>query len=336
MGLFSRKSSEPAPTVSPVHPVTAFWAWWRDEGHRLSPREASTATDELTRLLGAVDPSLSGHFGPGVTAEHRLTVSAGGVADGRPSAERWFRAAPAPDATWEFSPRQEADPGALSHRLEIAGATVDLSETRFSVAPDARVRRVDIGVHHPAFAALPEQVCGQVTFLVLDWLLGEDEVARWLGAVEPLPGAPRDAVRRAVADLAARRDPDEWVLAEWSDGELPGLASFRPWLHWLDDPLWDRYHALSVAYDARPDGLPPDGETLDALGGVEAELEQVLGGRGVLVGHQTHRGTRTLHVYTDGEDQNAEAALTAWAAGRGIGVESVADPGWSRTRHLLG
>ncbi|WP_116946961.1 DUF695 domain-containing protein [Jiangella endophytica] len=337
MPLFRRGSREVA-----SHPVTAFWTWWAAEGHRISPHEVSPLADELTRLVRAIQPDLTWHFGRGARATHRLTVTAGGVAEIRPSAERWFRAAPAADATWEFSPSQQADPATLDNVLEIGGRRLELAATVFSIELSVDELRVHVGVHHPEFGGLPEDVRGQISFLVLDWLLGEDDVERWLGHVEPLPAAPAvaesgDGVRAAVAEIAARRDPDTWVLGQWQDRDgLPGLAISRRGLRWLDHPTFDRHQVVTARYAAQPNGLPEDPGALDGLRAIESQLEAALGNRGIFVGHESHRGVRTFHVYTDGEDQNADAALADWVAARGLTVESRPDPAWSQVRHLTG
>lgn len=199
-----------------------------------------------------------------------------------------------------------------------------------------------LGVHHPGFAALPEEGRAHVSYLLLDWLLGEDDVERWVGRVEPLttvPGTPRTGsdVREAVAGLAASRDPDDWAIARWEgpDGS-PGLALFRRGTRWVDHPVLDRHQVLTVGYDAQENGLPADGAVLDALRTLEDELEGLLGGRGILLAHESNRGTRTFHAYTDGEDQNVDALVQEWAARRGVGVGAGDDPAWTEVRHFTG
>ena len=208
------------------------------------------------------------------------------------------------------------------------------------MAPDVEQLRVHVGVHHPAFVDLPDDVPEQVSFLLLDWLLGEDDVERWLGHVEALRAAPEPAhpgeKLRAVVTAMAESLDDRWAVAQWEDDGTPGVATFRPGLRWLDHPAFDRYTAVTVPYAGRADGLPADPDVLDLLRAIEDELERVLAGRGVLVAHESQRGVRTFHVYTDGEDQNADAALAQWAAPMGIGVEATADPAWSRVRHFTG
>ena len=336
--LFGKRTAA-ASDASVAHPVTEFWDWWRSEGHRIDPRTVSPAARRLEQLVQAIHPELTWHFGPGRDAQHRLTVSAGGVAAVRSAAERWLRAAPGADATWEFRSSQEAEPEVLSNTLEIAGERLALAETslRCEVAEDEL--RVHVGIHHPAFTRMPEQARLQVCFLLLDWLLGEDDVERWVGHVEALAGPGADSaedLRIAVVRLESLRDPDSYSLATFERDGRPGLASFRRGLRWLDHPVLDRHHALHVAYAARADELPAAPEELTRLQQAEDELTSVLAGRGVLVAHETHRGRRTFHVYTDSEDQNADVAVQRWAADAGAEIEVSSDPGWSEVRRFTG
>jgi hypothetical protein len=321
---------------SNLHPTSEFWSWWAGTGNSIDPHQQS---DELTRRVTAIHPELTWHFGPGNRSKHSLTVSAGGVAEVRPMAERWLRAAPAPNETWEFRSSQQADPNALSSVLQIAGHSVDISLTEFRVEPVKEDLRVDVGVYHPVFVDLPEQARTQVTYLVLDWLVGEDDVERWLGHLEPLTARPMPAgsakdLNSAVATIAAQRDPDAWTLAQWQDSQgMPGLAMFRRGLRWIDTPTLDRHQIISAEYPAQPNGLP---ENLDSVREIEAELESRLGSRGILVGHETHRGVRTFHAYTDGEDQNVDAAVRDWAKSRRLRLESRPDSSWREVRRFTG
>lgn len=336
MALFRRKQSVPA-----THPISDFWAWWAESGHTISPHGVSPAHDELTRRVQAIHPELTWHFGPGESSEHRLTVSAGGIAAVRPAAERWCRAAPRPDSTWEYRPAQQADPDSLTHRLEIAGHQVELSATRFDVDIDHDARRVHVGVFHPSFAGMPIEARQQVTFLVLDWTLGEDQVERWLGGIDTLTDAPAEArsaqdLVAAVAELETARDPDEWAVAEWtSESGQPGLAMFRTGIRWIDEPTLDLHHEIVVPFEAQDNGLP-EPQALERLRGLEDELIEAIGDRGVLVAHQTSAGRRTFHVYTDGDDQNVADALHAALTTPDATMTSAADPAWHAVRPFTG
>jgi len=337
MALFRRSAPTPA-----IHPVTDFWMWWSSEGQTLSPHEASAVTDELTRRVATIHADLTWHFGPGADAEHRLTVSASGIAEVRPSAERWLRAAPSAGPTWEFRSSQEADPDALRQILDIAGQTVDLSQTVFRLDTVEDELRAHVGVFHPTFSAMPQPARQQVTYLVLDWLLGEDDVERWLGHIEALDAPPSaavdgDAVLTAVRSIASVADPEEWTLAQWQENDgAPGIASFRRGLRWLDFPTFDRHHQIAASYDAQPNGLPADAAALEVLRDHEDSLLDALGNRGILVGHETCRGVRTFHVYTDGEDANTAEFMREWARSRHLKEAATADPSWRSVRHFTG
>ncbi|MEH3069218.1 MAG: DUF695 domain-containing protein [Aeromicrobium erythreum] len=351
MGLFSRRTSSesdphadlgdsgngrPAPT-----PVGDFWDWWTEEGRQLDPSQAGPAHAVLDGLLASIDPDLTWHLGPGRTAQHRLTVSAGGLADARPAAERWFRAAPPADATWEYAPAVEADPTAFDAVLEVDGAAVDLARVVLAVETDLEALRVHVGVHHPAFAELPERVHGPVTFMVLDWALGEDDVARWVAGVEPLVDAPSPArtvadLQAAVAVCAEERDPDVWSALSGQTAEgRPVFALARTGARWVDAPTLDLHHALVATFEPDERGMPSP-EELGRLQALDDSLTATIEPRGLVVARVTTEGTRTLHVYTDGEDQNAGADVARWASTHGLTVTDERDPGWTRVRHLLG
>jgi hypothetical protein len=243
---------------------------------------------------------------------------------------------------WEFRSSQEADPNALGTVLEIAGSKLDLSKTEFRAEPVEQELRVHVGVHHPVFPDLPESARLQVTFLVLDWLLGEDNVERWLGQVEALGTVPvgstdGDGLRRAVESIADQHDPDKWTLSHWEDANGTAVfTSFRRALRWIDHPTLDIHHSVHAAFAEQHNGLPADGAALDSLRTLEDELETLLGSRGLLIGHETASGRRTFHVYTDGEDQNVAAGLSDWARSRHLTIESAPDPAWRRVRQFTG
>ncbi|WP_127476368.1 DUF695 domain-containing protein [Microbacterium sulfonylureivorans] len=298
--------------------------------------------DELNRRVMAINDGLAWHFSAGSQSEHRLTVSAGGQAEIRPLAERWLRAAPAADGTWEFRASQEPQPDALSSTIEIGDERVNLSTTGFRVRPHLDRMRVDVGVYHPQFGDIPEAARMQISFLLLDWLLGEDDVERWLGEIEALtvaPPTPSDGseLLDAVAALTEQRDRDEWVLAHWQNPDgYTSLASFRRGVRWIDYPVFDQHLTLTSHFTSADNGLPADAEALDSLRELEDGLEDVLHTRGVLIAHDTTQGRRAFHVYVDGEDQNTADAITAWADKSNGKVHSEQDPAWSAVRPYTG
>jgi hypothetical protein len=62
---------------------------------------------------------------------------------------------------------------------------------------------------------------------------------------------------RAPADAGLTRQPR--AREEPGDDGTIGIASYRPWLRWLDYPTLDRHHLIAVTYDAQANGLPAGG-----------------------------------------------------------------------------
>lgn len=337
-----RRGSEQA---AAGHPVLGFWRWWTDGGavaltEAVDSGEYGRLPETIGRLVAGIHPDLEWELARGAEARHALVVSSGGVAELRPLAERWLRAAPRVTATWEFHAARQPDPGVLTAKLQLAGHELDLAEAQLAAAVDLDADLVDVTVWHPAFPSLDEAHCSQVTFLLLDWLLGEDGVARWVGSVEHATVRPPDAMPASslpdtVAELAARRTDPTWVLME---GSTPTgarrIATARRPLRWIDQPLLDQHNEIRVDYaDARPDGLPTP-EALDRLRALEDDLTAVLGPRAELLAHETGEGARLLHVYSDSEDQNVTALISEWAQRNQAAVTHRHDPAWGELRRF--
>jgi hypothetical protein len=173
-----------------------------------------------------------------------------------------------------------------------------------------------------------------VTFLLLDWLLGEDGVERWIGSVEPASLRPENATQASsltatVAELAARRKEPSWVLME---GSTPAgarrIATARRPLRWIDQPLLDQHNEIRIPYtDAQSDGMPSVGE-LEHLRALEDDLTGLLGQRVELLAHETGEGARLMHVYSDSEDQNVTALISDWAQLNAATLSHRHDPAW--------
>lgn len=76
--------------------------------------------------------------------------------------------------------------------------------------------------------------------------------------------------------------------------------------------------------------------SLKRLEQIESELESALSGSGVLVAHESCRGSRIIHLYSDGADQNLSSRLKKCAAQYGLALVSERDPAWRQVRHFTG
>jgi hypothetical protein len=269
-----------------------------------------------------------------------LTVSSEGDAALRRIAEQWLRAAPAADASWEFAVARQPVSDVVDNIIEIDGHSLHLGDVRFSITEDPERELLDIAVHHPLFVQMSGQGPLQVSFLLLDWLLGEDGVERWIGAIDTTNAsetatASAADLTAAVSALAARNQSDKWVVMEGvnSRGQRMIVSARRP-LRWIDHPLFDLHTEVHLPYeDKRDDGLPATA-SLDDLRRIEDDISTAVGIRGLLVAHETAAGVRTLHYYSDSEDQNGRDAIDIAAHAAGGTTQHDIDPGWTQVRQF--
>ncbi|MET8159870.1 DUF695 domain-containing protein [Sphaerisporangium sp. NPDC005289] len=339
MGLFGRKK-EPG---GPAEAITGFWAWWADARPKVETlldagdREALAA--EVAPAVAALSPELTWDITPGRAALHALIVSSGGDPELRPLAHRWALAAPPTDALWEFLPSRPARADAAALTLEVAGREFALGELVLGLRVPNGATRIDIAAFHPLFPDLDDETRMEAALLALDWLLGEDEVARWVGDITAATFQPIDAVAAVhlpavVADLASEFEQEQWVLLEGQTGDGARLiAAARHPLRPVDHPLLDQHIAITLPYaESDEDGLP-DGGSAAALREFEERLAALLdrlGDAALLVVHVSAQGSRVLHVYADPAAEvpaQVDKLVSTWQEGR-PDLAIAEDPGW--------
>nr|WP_042191406.1 DUF695 domain-containing protein [Kibdelosporangium sp. MJ126-NF4]CEL20064.1 hypothetical protein [Kibdelosporangium sp. MJ126-NF4]CTQ97288.1 hypothetical protein [Kibdelosporangium sp. MJ126-NF4] len=320
--------------------IAGFWRWWQQRAGTIADAVETGAvaefTDEISAQVDTVNPELQWELAPGNAARHALVVSSGGDPDLRPLAERWFRAAPPADATWEYRPARAADPSTLDKTLGFGPHDLELGLAELAISIDDDRQLVDVSVYHPLFAELPDEPRTRIAFLVLGWLLGEDGVERWIGGIEavterPADALPAEALPEIIDGIAERNPDDQWSILQGQaeDGTVLLVTARRP-LKWIDYPLYDQHIAVSLGYaDRNPAGLP-EPDALEALRAAEDELLAILGDTVVLAAVATVDGIRTFHLYADGQNPTARDRASRWVeATQGAHVEVTADPGWN-------
>lgn len=335
MELFGRKD-EPG---DPHEGIVAFWLWWeqgRAEVEALLEAEDMAA---LTELLGpkvaAIDPGLVWEIVPGRQAAQALVVTAAGAPDVRPLAHRWVKMAPPADEEWEFHPARQPNPAAMEVRLQVEGRDFGLDRLVLGLRAPHGSPRVDVAVFHPIFPDLEEETRQEAAVLALDWLIGEDEVARWVGeitaaAAEPIDSVPAVHLPAVIAEQARDYGESQWLDLE---GQFPNgaklearaLFPLRP----VDHPLYDRHLTITLPYaEADADGLPTGGSAK----ALEEFTERLSAGLrdALLTVHISGEGDRILHVYADPDgdaEQVTRLLADTWPEGKAQ-VEAEDDPGW--------
>lgn len=342
--IFSRRRAETTP--APDAAIDAFWRWWPGARGRVEAAVASgewaDLSDQINELVAAIHADLHWEFARGERAAHALVVSPAGRAELRAVAARWAAGAPEPDETWEYHTSRQPDPKAFGARLQIGGAELAMADLRYGFAVEGGRQLLDVTVYHPMFPELPEEVRGQISFLSLDWLLGEEGVERWVGAVEfgeapPADAYPPDELRAAVERQAVEHKEPVWVMLTAQDKKgWPVLATAQKAMLPVRFPRFDTHVTVTLPYRETNDGgLPLDG-SLTALRAFEDALTDALDADGELLAHETTRGTRVLHYYVDGSTGAAaliESRLTGWPEGRAQSTATY-DPALDGVAHL--
>lgn len=327
--------------------VGAFWRWWSVAGAGLVTAAVMTGAygdlpEMISAMVMAVHPELRWETGPGTRSRHRLCVSGCGDPRLRVLAERWRRAAPPPTEIWEFAAAREPQSGMLTGTVEGLEQPVDLGRARVAVDWDERRALAELTVFHPAFTSMSTNDCRRAGRLLVDWLLGEDDVQRWVGAIHVAPADPRDSQPAAVVPeffqaVATRTPAPRWTMreAKTSSGHRVIVCALRP-LRWVDHPLLDLHTAVRIGYRRTGDDGLPDGEALIRLLQLEQDLDSLVGPRGRLVASETSNGLRVLHYYSDSEDQNGRDSFDRFARARqDVQVAHTYDPGWGRVRKFI-
>jgi hypothetical protein len=328
MGIFRRASDATAPHTEAI---ARFWEWWPQARRRLDEGVPADIAEEMSERVEAIHADLDWEIGPGPS----LTVSGGGVDELRGIAERWRLGGPKDDV-WTFRAARVADPAMLSGKLQLEDHEFDLEYVRMGLRADSARARVDVTSYHPDFLFVPEETRLTLTYRVLDWALGEDDVARWVGEVrtaadEPMDALPASMLPPVVEQIAAPFSEPAWLVGEGRTplGHAARVAVRFP-LHRQDYPLCELYVSVALPYaNANPDRLPVE-PSASALRDFEEAVE-ALGPAAVLAAHETGDGRRILHLYADpasGAVAQIDQLAAAWPEGRAK-VTSQPDPGWA-------
>ncbi|WP_219465941.1 DUF695 domain-containing protein [Nonomuraea rhizosphaerae] len=343
MRLFGRKDDDEE-TTEPNDGIAPFWAWWEETRPQLDSLVAAGAAERLSEWIApavsAVHPGLVWEVAPGRNAAHALVVTAAGDAELRPLAHRLVRAAPPADLLWEFHPSRQVNPQALELTLDVGGFEFALDKLMFGLRVPPGSPRVDVAAYHPIFGQLDEDTRLETTLLALDWLLGEDDVARWVGEITPATFQPIDSVAAmhlpsVVADLASGYTDEQWALLEGQTAAgAPLIATARYPLRPVDHPLFDQHIAITLPYAHRDENGLPVGASLTALRDFEERLAArllKLRSDAVLAAHLSAESHRVIHIYADPTGDaaiHAKELIVSWEEGEPR-VDVSADPAWT-------
>ena len=326
-----------------------FWKWWPSARDRIAASIVNGTFDnrlinEVNKNVRRVHPEMAWELQPGRQASHAFCLSSEGDAERRQFALRWLGNAPKPDATWEFHASKQ--PAKSLMTLMVGGVAFDLEEMRAATTWDETQRLIHVRLWHPRFADVDEQLRMQAAFLYLDHLLGEDDVERWIGAIElfdaPSGGRTPAELRAEVARHAAEPAGASWVNGERNrpDGQVE-LIIANAALKRIDYPFHDTWVWVQMLWGA--ERYPTDSEA-PVLEAEEDDFLQRMGDRAVLAARVTVPGSRTWHFVTP-DFEKMRPAIDGWAAAipdqltpglpqRRLKIDGGSDVQWSFRREL--
>jgi len=336
--MFGRRKQQAG---NPRKAIAEFWIWWRDAQQPIADAigrgNVSDLAGDISQRVHAIDPDLEWELTPGHKSKHGFVLTPAGSAKLRATVARWLAEAPAPTETWQFYGSRQPDASVLTATLQINGHEVDLARLRFGARIDEDHAFVEVRVHHPVFGKLDDETRWRVSFMSLDWVLGEERVAAWVGPVEPAiaepPGAVEGLALAALVDtLVDKHREPIWVLLQGQRKNTPITATAQRPLRPVRWPRFDTHVEVQLRYADRGNGFPTDA-SLEQLRAIEDELTQLLGRDGDLLAHETGGGVRSLHFYVDGSAAVA-APLRARAGELGAKSTESYDPDLEHVRHL--
>jgi hypothetical protein len=326
--------------VSQRAAIEAFWQWWPTVADDIAKSFTSGGLSQahiaaMSEHVSAIDDRLDWEFGPGQKSAHHLCLSSKGDPVLRVIVERWKRSAPPSDGTWEFYGARQASPrGGL--QLKIGEFDLALDDVRFGLEEDAGRERLHLTVDHPLFAQIDDdELKHRIAFIALDNTLGEDDVERWVGAIELAKSALRepvalDGLRARVSRFAQKATGDRWSLLKGMFDGAPLFVLLNTAIKRIDHLLLDTHVTVTVTLaDPTADGLTTNDEAavLDAM---EDALTERLGADALFVARETTRGLRVLHFHVM-EGGPTAAIFARWReqnSGYAIEVAVEHDPRW--------
>lgn len=319
--------------------IQAFWQHWPSLRlkceHALATRDWGTLPDDIAARVQEIHPGLAWELAPGAQAQHAFCLSAEEDHAGRRVAQRWLRAAPLADATWEFHPARQPRP---TMHLRVYDEDIDPAAALVRAELDSRRERVHVQVFHDAFVRFGEDDRGRVAFLLVDGVLGEDGVTRWIGALDAMDRAPGEAcplpeLAAHVKTLADASTGQSYVRFERTSREgliIPGFVNLA--LKWIDHLDFDAHVTIVIPL------LDGDaGAAQREAGGIEDELYALLGDCAAHVGHEMLHGNRVVHFFsvTGGVAALRINGFLAEHPARGIRVRWEPDPDWETMKRWM-
>ncbi len=189
--------------------IEEFWAWWKETGRTellaAVDGEESDIADVISQKVSELHPNLEWQLSPTGGNNYSFALSGGGSRFLRVLTETAMRWAPVDDQRITYSASRipvDLEP------FDYGNTLVEPSTIRVSTEVDEDYEQLDIAMWIPGTGDIEEDDRAELAMYVLDAILGEDDVERWVGLI----------------DTVDQDDPDMMALSQLSDA----IAEYAP------------------------------------------------------------------------------------------------------------
>jgi hypothetical protein len=193
--------------------INAFWRWFSDHHHDVEAMLDRDDTVELSFQINAqidlLSSRLAWEIGPGLVEPYMFVFPTAGDSERKMAVSRIMEKAPWIER-WEFHASRPTRPFQPEIQLPDRGLSLRTSDWRFALKPSATSDRFDLQIYDDKLVSFDEKTALTAAFILLDAVLGEDIVERWIGNMKILPACanrenlPMPAIADRLAELIPR------------------------------------------------------------------------------------------------------------------------------------
>ncbi len=192
--------------------IVAFWHWFSEHHGDVEAMLDRDDTEELSRQVNAQIDKLSSQqaweIGPGLVEPYMFVFPTGGDVEAKAAVSKIMEKAPR-IAGWEFHASRPTRKFQPEIQLPNRGISFRTLDWRYALRPSSTSDRFDLHIFDDKLANFDEKTALTAVFILLDAVLGEDVVERWIGGIKILPASSRreDLPMTTVAERLAELIP---------------------------------------------------------------------------------------------------------------------------------
>jgi|SRR5579862_1172577 len=193
--------------------ISAFWRWFserhRDVEAMLDRDETAELSRQINIQIDLLSPQLAWEIGPGLVEPYMFVFPTAGDSERKAAVGRIMEKAPRIER-WEFHASRPARPFQPEVQLPDRDLSFRTSDWHFTLKPSSTSDRFELNIFDDELASFDEKTALTAVFILLDAVLGEDMVERWIGNIKVLPASarredfPMPVIAERVAELVPR------------------------------------------------------------------------------------------------------------------------------------